>query len=127
VNEDGSVLILDERLNPDEVSIIYKGKEGDHICAGGGVVVSIDMTITPALKLEGQARDLIRGVQQLRKEAGLELQDRITLSLEGADEILMAHKELILQELQADLGKVDGEAKSLSIDGGSIVVRFRKA
>jgi len=52
--------------------------------AGGGFVV-LDTQTTPELEAEGLARDLIRAIQDTRKAAGLEVSDRITLSIIGAD------------------------------------------
>ena len=49
--------------------------------ADGQTVVMLDKRITPELKNEGLARDIVRNVQNLRKQAGLDIADRITLSL----------------------------------------------
>jgi isoleucyl-tRNA synthetase len=51
------------------------------------MVVALDLTITPELRREGLARDLVRHVQDLRKEAGLEVQDRIRIALDAPGEI----------------------------------------
>jgi len=63
--------------------------------------VSLDITITPELKREGQARELIRYIQQARKKAGFNVDDRITLAHEGADDIFAAHGDLIAHETLA--------------------------
>ena len=49
---------------------------------GGGFVV-LDTAVTPELEAEGVARDLVRAVQQARRDAGLDVSDRIALSLVG--------------------------------------------
>jgi isoleucyl-tRNA synthetase len=54
----------------------------------GGFTVALDPTITPELRLEGLARELVNRVQNLRKESGLEVQDRIRLGIFGDGEIL---------------------------------------
>jgi isoleucyl-tRNA synthetase len=54
----------------------------------GGFTVALDPTITPELRLEGLARELVNRVQNLRKETGLEVQDRIRLGVFGDGEIL---------------------------------------
>lgn len=46
------------------------------------MVVGLDTTITENLKIEGYARDIIRLIQDMRKEAGYQVTDRIMLSLE---------------------------------------------
>jgi isoleucyl-tRNA synthetase len=69
----------------------------------GGFVV-LDTTITDALRAEGLARDVIRAVQQARRDAGLHVSDRILLTL-GADGVVAAavgvHRELVAVETLA--------------------------
>jgi isoleucyl-tRNA synthetase len=52
-----------------------------------GLVVALDTTVTPELLAEGVTRDLVRAVQSARKEAGLEVTDRIALSLALTEEL----------------------------------------
>ena len=69
----------------------------------GGFVV-LDTTVTPELAAEGLARDVVRAVQQARKDAGLEVSDRIALTLSGdaaAVAAIEAHRELIAGETLA--------------------------
>ncbi|HTN59109.1 MAG TPA: class I tRNA ligase family protein, partial [Protaetiibacter sp.] len=78
---------------------------------GGGFVV-LDTVVTGELAAEGLARDVVRAVQQARKDAGLEVTDRIRLTLTGdADAVaaIEAHRELIAAETLAT-GLVSGEA-----------------
>jgi isoleucyl-tRNA synthetase/broad specificity phosphatase PhoE len=121
---DGSVLIGDELLAPDEVALSYRGKDGRDVAADGGIVVSLDTRISDALKREGDVRDLIRAVQTLRKEAGLTIADTVTLSIEGADDLLTEHGERIAQETYAKLGKSQGEPHEVELDGTTVVIRF---
>ena len=51
---------------------------------GGGGLVVLDTEVSPELELEGAARDLVRAVQQARRDAGLEVSDRISLEVSGA-------------------------------------------
>jgi isoleucyl-tRNA synthetase len=70
---------------------------------GGGFVV-LDTAVTPELAAEGLARDLVRAVQQARKEAGLDVSDRISLVLGGSAAVLAAarqHEQLIARETLA--------------------------
>ncbi|GAA3640710.1 isoleucine--tRNA ligase [Microlunatus ginsengisoli] len=70
---------------------------------GGGFVI-LDCRVTPELAAEGLARDVIRAVQQARRDAGLDVSDRITLVLGGSDvtrEAVELHAELIKTETLA--------------------------
>ena len=70
---------------------------------GGGFVV-LDTVVTPELEAEGLARDVVRGVQQARKDAGLEVSDRISLTVGGSDATraaVEAHRDLIATETLA--------------------------
>ncbi len=68
-----------------------------------GVVV-LDTVVTPELEREGAARDVIRQIQQARRDAGLDVSDRITLSISGPETIVTAfeaHRELVMGETLA--------------------------
>jgi len=58
-------------------------KSGLKVLSEGGLTVALDTEITEALSREGDVRDLVRGVQNLRKEGGLAVTDRITLTVSG--------------------------------------------
>ena len=53
-----------------------------------GIVVVIDTELTEALRAEGDAREVQRAIQDLRREAGLELDDRIQLAITGPAPVL---------------------------------------
>lgn len=126
VAEDGSILIQDITLGADEATVIYRGKEGQDIAAEHGVVLGLDTSVSEELKTEGLARDLIRVIQRLRKEAGLSVSDRINLSIEGADAILAAHGTFIAQETNAIFGENPGSVQTSDIDGLPLKIRFQK-
>jgi isoleucyl-tRNA synthetase len=70
------------------------------ILPSGGFVI-LDGDVTPELEVEGAARDLIRAIQQTRKDSGLDVSDRIRLTIAGDDATLAAiaaHEELIKSE-----------------------------
>jgi isoleucyl-tRNA synthetase len=68
-------------LNGDEVLVQTQPAPGLALASEKGVIVAVDTLVTPALVAEGQARELVRQIQQLRKEAGLEISDRIVTYL----------------------------------------------
>jgi isoleucyl-tRNA synthetase len=71
--------------------------------AGSGLVV-LNTEITPELAAEGIAKDVVRIVQQARREAGLEVTDRVILTIDAPDEVLVAaraHEQFIAGEVLA--------------------------
>ncbi|WP_300678552.1 isoleucine--tRNA ligase [Nocardioides sp.] len=99
--------------------------------AGGFVV--LDTVVTPELAAEGLARDLIRAVQNARKEAGLDVSDRIELVVAGGDEVQAAattHGDLIARETLATTYVVGETAQGAAVtvgDGLSATVAVTKA
>jgi isoleucyl-tRNA synthetase len=70
----------------------------------GGFFVALDPTVTPELRIEGHARELISRVQRMRKESGLAVSDRIAVRVSGGDEVrevVDAHREWIADEVLA--------------------------
>jgi isoleucyl-tRNA synthetase len=79
---DGSVRLGGALLAPDEVEILATPRPGTAVAHDEGLVVVIDTTLTDELRAEGDARELQRAVQDLRRESELELDDSIELWLE---------------------------------------------
>jgi len=88
-------------LGPDEVLVERSGKEGWAVAAEDGVTVALDTALDAELEREGRVYDLIHTVNSMRKEAGLELTDRIELSLPAADADLLEHADWIKAETLA--------------------------
>jgi isoleucyl-tRNA synthetase len=80
-------------LGPDDVELAQDTLEGWGVAAEGGVTVALDLDITPELRREGLAREVIRTVQDARKAAGLEVSDRIALGLESEGDLAAAVQE----------------------------------
>ena len=118
-------------LEPGEYIMEYLPLEGTLDVEGGyGMVVALDTTIIEDLRLEGYARDIIRLIQDMRKEADYQVTDRITLSLsgEGSEGIVATFGDMIASETLstfADISTADVE-KTESIDEG-IVLMLRVA
>ncbi len=87
--DNGNIKVLDYELTPEEMEIAYIGKEGMDVETQAGILVALDTQITPELEMEGQARDLVRQIQELRKAADYKVDDRITVALIGADKALI--------------------------------------
>jgi isoleucyl-tRNA synthetase len=75
-------------LSPDEVLLETEPLEGLAVAADRGITVAVDAVITPALRAEGLAREIVRRVQAMRKAAGFNIQDRITTYIHGEGEDL---------------------------------------
>ncbi len=117
VEEDGTVLILEERLSPDEVTIAYQAQDGQAVAADKGIVVGLDTAVSPELEREGLLRDAIRAIQQVRKDAGLSVSDRIVLQVEGLGDLTVEETGLIERETGATLGASHGPLQSVDLDG----------
>jgi isoleucyl-tRNA synthetase len=142
VAEDGTVTVGGLELVEGEYTLeTVAGSDDDATRIGmlprGGFVV-LDTSITPELADEGLARDLVRAVQQARREADLEVSDRISLSITGSDAVLeaaRAHEGLITRETLAtscELGSMapgpqDARAEVTVGDGERAVVAVRRA
>jgi isoleucyl-tRNA synthetase len=74
-------------LLPEETDVRLHGREGYALAEERGLVVAVDVELTPELEREGLARDLVRRIQALRKEADYDLDDRIVTYYEADDEI----------------------------------------
>ena len=72
-------------LTIDEVEIISQDIEGWLVANQGGLTVALDVTITDELRKEGNARELINRVQNLRKESGFDVTDKIKLIIQKND------------------------------------------
>jgi isoleucyl-tRNA synthetase len=80
-----AVQVGDWTLEPGEFELRSRAREGFAVTDGEGFVVALDTEITPELRLEGVVRDLIRQIQDMRKDAGLEITDRIRLTYPQRD------------------------------------------
>lgn len=84
-----------------------------------GFLVALDTALDEALVVEGIAREIVRSVQDARKSAGLEIADRIALSIRGSarvEQALRAHRDTIIAETLAAELTVDGDGDSENYD-----------
>ena len=91
-------------FEPEDVLVETTSAEGYACAEEGGWLVGLDTVLTEALEREGLARELVRTVQEARKQAGLEVSDRITLRIDGSAEVaaaLDAHRDYVMEETLA--------------------------
>ncbi len=131
IMDDGTVKILEYILNHEEIEIGYKGKEGFDVASEQGIVVCLDTQVTEDLKLEGVARDFVRTIQDMRKEAGYKVDDRIAIAVETKNLLSVLDqfsdyikKETLCNEFVNE-GKFDLE-KEVDVDGLSARILIRK-
>jgi isoleucyl-tRNA synthetase len=87
---------------------------------GGGFAV-LDTAVTPELAAEGVARDVVRVVQQARRDAGLDIGDRIRLTVVGEPAVwdaVLAHQDLVVSETLADSFGAAGDLDALPVGEG---------
>ncbi len=102
------------------------------VLPSGGFVV-LDTAVTPELAAEGLARDLVRAVQQARRDAGFDVSDRIALTVGGSDAVQAAartHERLVTEETLATSYDVTAEGEGTQVtvgDGEKAWVSVRRA
>ena len=128
VADDGTVTSGGLTLVEGEFSVetvVDAEQAGTHVTAmlpGGGFVV-LDTDVSPELEVEGAARDLVRAVQQARRDAGFDVSDRITLEVTGAEFVYRAavgHRELLAGETLASEVSVSPDLDALDRDADDV-------
>ena len=130
VRDDGSVEIAGHVLAADEVEIIATPRPGTAVAHDDGLVVVIDTELTPELRADGDVRELQRAIQDLRKEAGLDLDDVIELRVDGLAPAVAGHLAGIaadaLAKLAPDLSD-DGAVRGVAqLEAGPATITIRR-
>lgn len=111
-------------LNREDAEIISEDIPGMLVANEGRITVALEITLTPELKAEGIARELINRIQNLRKDSGFEVIDKIVVNIkknETINEAIVKHKDYIAaQTLANEINLVDecnsGDALSVDLD-----------
>lgn len=107
-------------LNSEKILVERLEKDGLKVLNEGTLTVGLDSKITDELKKEGYVRDLVRGIQNLRKESGFEVTDRINLSVSGDDELKAAYemfRDFVVSETLASSSEfTDSIADGVEVD-----------
>lgn len=99
-------------VDAEDIEIYSEDVPGWSVANEGVLTVALDLTITEELRIEGVARELVRSIQQLRKDSGLEITDRIRVTIPATDDnkaCLAALKEYIAAQVLANSIVAGGE------------------
>jgi isoleucyl-tRNA synthetase len=100
--ENGEAPII---INSEDLEIITDAIPGFEIAGKGSLTVALDITITETLQNEGNAREFVNRIQNIRKDSGFELTDRITVTINenaALQPSLIQFKDYICREILAD-------------------------
>jgi isoleucyl-tRNA synthetase len=112
---DGGFRVAGHDLTADEVLVERTEKAGWAVAATDGATVALDLELDDALRLEGRVYDMIHRINNLRKELGLALTDRIDARLPASDVDLLVHAEWIAREtLALSVELADGDELTLT-------------
>ncbi len=131
-------------LSADDVILTMKAPEGYSVEREGAHAVALDLTLDDDLRREGHAREIVHAVQNARKTAGLQVEDRIELSLTGAQDLIEAaasHRDYLTGETLAielglgedgpDVASRDASAgdyrEQTEVDGLELSIALRRA
>ncbi len=115
-----------------EIDIQTEDVPGWLVATQGGLTVALDITITDELRQEGIARDFVNRIQNLRKDSGLEVTDKIKITLQNNNAELTAaitaHRAYICEEVQARALTIvddpDGQVTEIEMDEFTLLVQL---
>jgi len=122
----------DHELGAEDLTLAMQPLDGYQLEREGSHAVALDLQLDDELRREGLAREVVHAVQNARKGAGLQVEDRIDLALGGDEELLAAareHEEYLAQETLALRVGYDARANGAeaTIEGRPLTVEVRRA
>ena len=129
----GAVTVAGVDLAAGDFAFTFEAQPGFAGAVERGTQASLDTRVTPDLRAEGLAREVVRFVQDARKEAGLDVADKIALKLDAADAELTAaietHRATIAGDVQAVAWpeSVSGFTTSVTVEGHALTITLAKA
>jgi isoleucyl-tRNA synthetase len=128
INVDGT----EHELQPEDVSLVMRPLDGYRVEAEAGRAVALSLELDDELRREGLAREIVHAVQNARRDAGLEVTDRIELVLGGDAGLLdaaRAHEAYLAGETLATAVSYDGEsaAAATEIEGRDLRIGIERA
>jgi isoleucyl-tRNA synthetase len=134
LDTDGFIEVAGERIDASEVEVRADRRSDVALAQEGTYAVALDLELDDALRVEGTARELVRALNDLRKDQGFAIADRVEIVL-GPDggpvaDAVAAHGEWIAAEVLATrltAGSPGGGTPTVEVDGTEIPVRLEKA
>jgi isoleucyl-tRNA synthetase len=127
----GWVDVAGERLTADEVEVRAGHHEEFALAQEGPDAVALDLELDDELRAEGFARTLVRELNDLRKQLGLAISDRVRVRLDGGGRLqsaLASHRDWIMTEVLAvDLEIGGAPEQTISVDGETVRVSLLRA
>jgi isoleucyl-tRNA synthetase len=118
---DGFVVVAGERLGPDDVEVRAVRHEAFALAEEAGWAVALDLELDDDLRREGLARELVRSLNDLRKEVGLDIADRVRLAVAAEGPVadaLAAHRDYVMAEVLAvELEPGGASTHTVTIEG----------
>jgi isoleucyl-tRNA synthetase len=118
----------EHEIGPDDVQIVLQPLDGYQVERSGTHAVALNLELDDALRREGLAREVVHAVQAARKNAGLNVEDRIELTLGGDEELLAAtraHEDYVAGETLAtsvSYDSADRDAAAADIEGRRLLI-----
>ena len=123
----------DHPLTADDVQLVLQPLEGYQIERSGTHAVALNLELDEELRREGLAREVVHAIQNARKTAGLKVEDRISLTLGGDEELLAAvrdNEDYVSREVLAVSLSYDGAApggETVEIESKPLVIALERA
>ena len=128
----GAATVEGVDVSADDVLVTRTPKAGLVVASEGSVVVGLETALTPELVAEGNAREFVSHVQNMRKEADFEVTQRIRVTVSADAEMraaVEAHRDYVMNEILATvLEFADGvDAHSTALNGHTAAIKVEKA
>jgi isoleucyl-tRNA synthetase len=123
---------VEHELSPDDVTLVMQPLDGYEVSADAGRAVALSVELDDELRREGLAREIVHAVQAARKDAGLEVSDRIALRLSGdvgLIEAARAYEDYLAGETLATLVAYEpvDDGAAATIDGMTLRIALSRA
>lgn len=111
-------------LKKEDILVSYDAKSNRPVLNNGDIVVSLDLTITEELKQEGITREIVRNVQDCRKQLDCQITDRIKIQIDG--DLNQELKKYICQETLAEQTNILDQQADASFEIENIKIKIKK-